>query len=40
MAEVILEGVVFEVGVAVILVEIIVGIEKEKIGGLGDGQDQ
>ena len=38
--EVMSEEVVFEVGTVVILEEIIVGIEKEKIGGLGDNQDQ
>ena len=38
--EVISEEVVFEVGTGVILEEIIVGIEIEKIGGLGDSQDQ
>ena len=40
MAEDILEEVVFEVGTVVILEEIILGIEIEKIGGLGHGQDQ
>ena len=38
--EVISEKVVFEVGTVVILEEIIVGIEIEKIGGLGGSQDQ
>ena len=37
--EVILEEVVFEVGTVVILEEIIVGIEIEKIGDLGDSLD-
>ena len=39
MAEVISEEAMFEVGTVVILEEI-VGIEIEKIGGLGHGQDQ
>ena len=39
-AEVISEEAVFEVGIVVILEEIIVGIEIEKIGGFGHGQDQ
>ena len=34
------EEVFFEVETVVILEEIIVGIEIEKIGGLGDNQDQ
>ena len=38
--EVISEEEVFEVGTVVILEEIIVGIEIEKIGGLGYNQDQ
>ena len=38
--EVISGEVVFEVGTVVILEEIIVGIEIEKIGGLGHAQDQ
>ena len=38
--EVISEEVVFEVGTVVILEEVIVGIEIEKIGGLGDNQYQ
>ena len=38
--EVISEEVVFEVGPVVILEEVMVGIEIEKIGGLGDNQDQ
>ena len=38
--EVILEQVVFEVGTVVILEEIIVGIEVEKTGDLGDSLDQ
>ena len=38
--EVISKEVVFEVGTVVILEEIVVGIEIEKIGGLGDNQDQ
>ena len=38
--EVLSEEVVFEVGTVVILEEIIIGIEIEKIGGLGHGQDQ
>ena len=37
--EVISEEVVFEVEIVVILEEIIVGIEIEKTGGLGDNQD-
>ena len=40
MAEVISEEAVFEVGTVVILEEIIVRIEIEKIGGLGHGQAQ
>ena len=36
-AEVISEEAVFEVGIVAILEEIIVGIEAEKIGGLGHG---
>ena len=40
VAEVVSEEVVFEVGTVVILEEIIIGIEIEKIGGLGHGQDQ
>ena len=39
-AEVISEEVVFKVGTVVILDEVIVGIEIEKTGGLGDNQDQ
>ena len=38
--EIISEEVVFEVGTVVILEEIIVGIEIEKIGCLGDNQNQ
>ena len=38
--EVISEEVVFKVGTVVSLEEITVGIETEKIGGLGDNQDQ
>ena len=38
--EVILEEVVFEVGIVVNLEETIVGIEIEKIGDLGDSADQ
>ena len=40
VAEVISEEAVFKVGTVVILEEIIVGIEIEKIGGLGHSQDQ
>ena len=40
MAEVISEEAVFEVETVVMLEEIIVGIEIEKIGSLGHGQDQ
>ena len=40
MAEDISEEVVFKVGTVVILEETIIGIEIEKIGGLGHGQDQ
>ena len=40
MAEVISEEVVYEVGTVVILEEIIIGIEIEKIGVPGHGQDQ
>ena len=40
MVEVILEEVAFEVEIVVILEEIIVGIETEKTGGLGDNQDE
>ena len=40
MAEDISEEMVFEVGTVVILEETIIGIEIEKIGGLGHGQDQ
>ena len=39
-AEVISEEVVFKVRIVVILEEIIVGIEIEKIGGLGDNQEK
>ena len=39
MAEVISEEVVFEVEIVVILEEILVGIEIEKTGGLGDNLD-
>ena len=38
--EVISEEVVFEVGTVIILEEVIVGTEIEKIGGLRDNQDQ
>ena len=38
--EVILEGVVFRIGPVVILEEIIVEIEVERIGDLGDSLDQ
>ena len=38
--EVISEEVVSKVGTVVILEEIILGIDIEKIGGLGDNQDQ
>ena len=38
--EVILEEVVFEVGLVVILEEMLVGTEVERIGGLGDNLDQ
>ena len=39
MVEVILEEAAFKVGIVVILEEIIVGIEIEKIGDPGDNQD-
>ena len=39
VVEVISEEVVFEVEIVVILEEILVGIEIEKTGGLGDNQD-
>ena len=39
MVEVTSEEVVFEVGIVVILEEILVGTEIEKTGGLGDNQD-
>ena len=38
--EVILEEVVFEVGLVIILEEMLVGTEVERIGGLGDNLDQ
>ena len=40
VTEVISEEVVFKVGTVVILEQIIIGIEIEKIGGLGYSQDQ
>ena len=40
MVEVILEEVVFEVEIMAILEEIILRIEIERTGGLGDNQDQ
>ena len=40
VAKIIIEEAVFEVGTVVILEEIIVGIEREKIGGHGHSQDQ